>query len=57
MTKNGIEKLLLVPFYCRFCLDRSSKNGPYCIISAYTKDYELKFTRQTNFDILISELN
>ena len=28
----------------------------YCIISAYTQDYELKFTRQTNFDTLISNL-
>ena len=31
--------------------------GPHCNISAYTQDYELKFTIQTKFDTLISNLN
>ena len=31
-------------------------SGPQCIISAYTQDYKLKFSTQTNFDTLISNL-
>ena len=31
--------------------------GPHCNISAYTQDYELKFTIQAKFDTLISNLN
>ena len=49
-TENRIEKLLLVRFLLLFLFSPIVKkwlivSGPYCIISAYTQDYELNFTR------------
>ena len=43
-TENRIEILLLFlfsPIVEKWLI----VSGPYCIISAYTQDYELKFTR------------
>ena len=49
-TENRIEKLLLVHVLLSFLFSPIAEKwlvvfGPYCIISAYTQDYELKFTR------------
>ena len=49
-TEHRIEKLPLVHFLLLFLFSPIDKKslivlGPYCIISAYTQDYELKFTR------------
>ena len=47
-------------FYCHFYRQMVEKLcvlfGPHCFLSAYTQDYELKFSTQTNFDTLISHL-
>ena len=63
ITENRIEKLLAASsfFSCHFCLIRWSKTyafflGPHCLISAHTQDFELKFSIQTKFDTLISNL-
>ena len=59
ITENRIEQLLQVRFLLPF-LFRQMVNklcflfGPYCIISAYTQDYELKFSTQANFDTMVS---
>ena len=59
-TKNRIGKLILDRFYRCFCLDRYLQYyaflGLYCDISAYTHDYELKFSIQAKFDPLILNL-
>ena len=49
-TENRIEKLPLVHFLLLFLFSPIDEKllivfGLYCIISAYTQDYELKFTR------------
>ena len=61
ITENRIEKLLLVRFLLPFLFRQMDEKlrilfEPHCIISAYTQDYELKFSTQTNFDTLISNL-
>ena len=61
ITQNRIGKLLLVRFLLTFLFRQMIKKlrvllGPHCIISTYTQDYELKFSTQTNFDTLISNL-
>ena len=49
-TENRIEELLMVCFLLSFLFSQIVEKslvlfGPYCIISTYTQDYELKFTR------------
>ena len=44
ITENRIEQV------CFLLL--TSVFGPHCIISAYTQDYELKFSTQANFDTI-----
>ena len=63
MTENRIKKLLLVRFLLPFFFCQMVENyafyilfGPHYIISAYTQDYELKFSIKTNFDTVISNL-
>ena len=48
-TENRTEKLLLVHFLLLFLFSPIDEKwlivfGPYCIISTYAQDYELKFT-------------
>ena len=55
ILENRVEKLLLVCFYGLFLFRQMVEklwvlSGPYCIISAYTQDYEFKLSIQTNFD-------
>ena len=60
ITENRIEKLLLVRFLLPSLFGQMVEKlcilafGPHCIISAYTLDYALKISIQTNFDTLIS---
>ena len=59
IAENRIE--LLVRFLLPLLFRQMVENlwvlfGLYCNISAYTKEYELKFSIQTNFDTLISNL-
>ena len=59
ITENRIVPLVQVRFPLTF-LFRQMVNklcflfGPDCIISAYTQDYELKFSTQANFDTMVS---
>ena len=50
ITENRIEKLLLIVFYCDFLFSQIVEKSlvllvPYCIMSAYAQNYEIKFTR------------
>ena len=61
ITENRIEKLLLVRFLLSFLFKQMVEKlhvpfGPHCIISVYTQDYESKFSKETNFDTLVSNL-
>ena len=57
-TENRIENPCWFVFHCHFCLGRWSKSNVFFLghsfTSAYTQDYELKFSTQTNSDTLIS---
>ena len=58
--KTEWKKLLLVRFLLlllfRLIVEKLRTFGPHCNISAYTQDYELKFSIDMNFDTLISNL-
>ena len=62
ITENRIEKLLLVPLlllllFGQIVIELLVLSGPRCNISTYTQDYEFKFSIQTKFDTLISNLS
>ena len=58
INENRIEKFLLVCLLLMLLFPVIVKKlhnfGPHCNISAYTQDYEMKFTTHINFDALIS---
>ena len=60
-TESRTEKLPLVCFLLLSSFSQMVEKlcilfGPQFITSAYTHEYELKFSTQTNFDTLISNL-
>ena len=62
ITENRIEKLLLVRFLLPLLFRQMVEKllvifGSHCNISACTQHFELKFSRDTKFDTLISNLN
>ena len=54
ITENRIEQVcfLLSLLFRQMVNKLCFLFGPHCIISAYTQDYELKFSTQANFDTL-----
>ena len=54
ITENRIEQVcFLLPLLFRQMVKKLCfLFGPHCIISAYTQDYELKFSTQANFDTI-----
>ena len=57
ITKNRIEKLLLVPILLPLLFRQMVEQLLFFGHIAYTQDYELKFSIQTKFYTLISNLN